>query len=260
MACVPPRLRLALVLLLALSAACYAPSAARRSSRMIQDAWDTEARGSSVVWVGPAKTVWAVVDFAVHALVPIHYDGYFLVDRREPREKWFRAYDGPMRPIAEVAILCNADRATSVYQIRGRDEDGSRPARHERWHFPQCIEALEGRYELVVNYYSRTTHASPQETATRTAESTSPSVAEWVAEPGGIYVLRPVLGRPRAAPGDVPNFFHAAPRSQSLGTTTYQLQVSTWSVRIDRVPSWEYIEAPVLEHRERWRRFEQRRW
>ena len=162
-----------------------------------------------------------------------------------------------MRPASEVAILCHRERVTSVFSIRAEGDEVAYAARHQRWHYPRCIEVLPGNYRLEVNYYSRESIDVNRDLATQTVESARPSVVDWDAEAGGIYQLRAVLGEVKEAPGDVPSFFHASPRSQSPGTTTYALDVSTWNVRLERLPSVDYLHEPVLRFRERWRRFEQ---
>jgi hypothetical protein len=55
----------------------------------------------------------------------------------------------------------------------------------------------------------------------------------------------------------VPDFFRAAPRPQSPGTTSYELQVSSWNVRIERLPGWDALEYPALAYREEWRAYEE---
>ena len=247
----------ALAVLLLIQTGCFSPSAARRAGPMLRDAWDTGEHGTAVAWRGPVFSLAALGDFVVHAVVPIDYDGYFLVDRREPREKWFRAYGGPMRPLSEVAILCHRDRVTSIYSLRAEADETAYAARHERWHYPRCIEVLPGRYRLEVSYYSRISTDVDRNLATQTVESARPSVVDWTAEAGAIYQLRAVFGDAADAPGDDPRFFHAPPRSQSPGTTTYALEVSTWNVRIERLPSADYLDEPVLEYRERWKAYEQ---
>ncbi len=173
------------------------------------------------------------------------------------QRKWFRAYAGPMRPIEDVALLCHSDRTTSVYSIRDVSDETAFAARHQRWHYPRCVEVLSGTYQLEVNYYSRSSTDVNRDFATHTVESARPSVLEWEAEAGAIYQLRAVIGAPEDAPGEDPKFFDAAPRSSSPGTTTYELQVSTWNARIERLPSAAYLDEPVLEYRKRWRRYEE---
>jgi hypothetical protein len=223
---------------------------------MVRDAWDTEEHGASVLWRGPVFSLIALGEFIVHSFVPIDYDGFAFVDRREPRQKWFRAYGGAMRPLSEVAILCHRDHVTSIYSLRAEADEIAYAARHERWHYPRCIEVLPGSYRLEVNYYSRVSADVDRDLATETVESARPSIADWTAEAGAIYQLRAVFGDATDAPGDDPGFFHAPPRSQSPGTTTYALEVSTWNVRIERVPSVDYLDEPVLQYRERWKAYE----
>ena len=40
------------------------------------------------------------------------------------------------------------------------DTPSPQAARHQRWHFPRCIEVLPGRYELEVHYFVRRTENS----------------------------------------------------------------------------------------------------
>ena len=236
--------------------ACYAPSAARHAEPVMREGWDLERHGGNVVWRGPASTKAGMGDFVVHAVVPPGGRTALGIAEREPQEKWFRAYGGPMRELDEVAILCHSERSTSVYSIRDLRDQTTYAARHQRWHYPRCIEVLPGVYRLEVNYYARGTVQVDRDLRTHTVESSRPSVTDWEAEAGSVYQLDAIIGAPQAAPGEVPGFFNAAPRKQSPGTTTYDLQVSTWNVRIARVPSAEYIDEPVLEFREQWRNYE----
>ena len=86
------------LLLVACVAGCYVPSAGRRATRIVERGWDVDDRGALMILTGPVALVHATADFAIHALVPLDYDGYFLVDRREPSVQWFRRYAGPMLP------------------------------------------------------------------------------------------------------------------------------------------------------------------
>ena len=72
------------LLLIACLGGCYVPSAGRRSAQILERGWDPDERGVLMILTGPVSVVHASADFAVHALVPLDYDGYFLVDRREP--------------------------------------------------------------------------------------------------------------------------------------------------------------------------------
>jgi hypothetical protein len=242
------------LLLVACLAGCYAPSAGRRSARILERGWDPDERGVLMILTGPISLVHASADFAVHALVPLDYDGYFLVDRREPSAQWFRRYGGPMLPLSEVAVLCHVERATFVAAIRDAAGPDWRQARDEGWQFPICIEVLPGQYELAVSYLLRRTDDARDAKSTVHIESTEPSTVYWNAESGGAYVLRAVPGEPKPAPGPVPR--SRISKSQSLGTSWLTLEVSDWFAEIERVDSWETLGEPVLEHRAAWERYE----
>lgn len=242
------------ILLVACLAGCYVPSAGRRSGRILERGWDPDTRGALMILTGPVSLVHATADFLVHAFVPLDYDGYFLVDRREPSVQWFRRYAGPMLPVANVAILCHEQRATFVEAIR--DEGGAewRAARNQEWQFPKCIEVLPGRYEIAVSYLIRRTDDARDAKSTVHIESTEPSTVLWTAEPGGIYQLRAVLGEAKTAPGPAPR--SRISKSQSLGTSWLTLEVSEWTAEIVRLDSVEALGEPVLEHRAAWARYE----
>lgn len=233
-------------LLLPLLTSCYLPGALQRSRERAAQGWDVESRGANVVWAGPGMTAWALGELAVGAFRP----------PQEPEHVWFRTYPGPMRPLGEVAVLCHRDHATNIQTLRDASSGLETPARHQRWHFPECIEVPEGSYELRVHYYSRNVREGDSNLTSLTAESTRASVVEWQAEAGGVYLLTAVLGTPRPAP-EVPDFFRAPPRPQSPGTTSYELKMSSWNVRIDRVPGWESLEYPALAYRDEWRGYEE---
>ena len=241
-------------LLVACLAGCYAPSAGRRSLKILERGWDPDARGAFMILTGPVSVVHATADFAVHALVPLDYDGYFWVDRREPSPQWFRRYGGPMRPLNEVAIVCHAERATFVGAIRDASAPEWRQARDETWQFPICIEVLPGHYELAVNYLLRRTDDARDKKSTVHIESTEPSVVRWNAEAGGAYLLRAVPGDAKPAPGPAPR--SRISKSQSLGTSWLTLEVSDWYAEIERVDSCEALGEPVLEYRAAWERYE----
>jgi hypothetical protein len=249
-------------LLCFLLAGCYVPSAARRSGRIIRHGWDHKTWGTYVVLTGPGMSLLAVGDFAVHAFVPLHYDGYFLVDRSEPEQKWFRFYTGPMQPIENVTILCNRERATTVATIRTDDQERATHARHQKWHYPQCIEVLPGAYQLEVDFYSRETFRREFSDATYSTESTSPASVTWEAEKGGVYELSAVFGGVTPAPGIVysgTTIKRLTRTSTNLGTSEFTLDEGHWLAIVEKVPSIEAIESPVIEHREAWKRYELRR-
>lgn len=241
-------------LLVACLVGCYAPSAGRRSAKILEQGWDPDERGALMILTGPVSVVHATADFAVHALVPLDYDGYFLVDRREPSTQWFRRYGGPMRPLSEVALLCNAERATFIAAIRDDSAPEWRQARDQNWHFPKCIEVLPGRYELAVDYLLRRSDDARDKKSTMHVESTEPSTVRWNAEAGGIYLLRGVTGAAKPAPGPAPR--SRISKSQSLGTSWLTLEVSDWYAEIERVDSLDALAEPVLEYRAVWGRYE----
>ncbi len=241
-----------LVLSLALLlAACYLPSAARRAGGIVRSGWDTEARGAWVIATGPGSLVLAVPDLVVHAFIPLH------PQRREPVAKWFKSYPGRMLPSEQVAILCHHERSTNVDAIREQSAATATRARHERWHFPQCLEVLPGVYELEVHYFSRGSSGDRTELRTTQAESTEPSTVEWVAEAGGFYLLTAMLGRPSAASGPAPRSRVA--RSQSLGTQSFRLEESEWNVEIHRLSGWDQAEERFRSARAEWERYERMR-
>jgi hypothetical protein len=243
------------LLLLLFASACYMPSAGRRAGRILAQGWDPDERGALMALTGPVSIVHATADFAVHALVPLDYDGYFLVDRREPEVQWFRRYGGAMRPLEQVSILCHAERATFVAGIREQGSTEWREARNQSWQFPKCIEVLPGRYELAVDYLLRRSDDARDEKTTMHVESTEPSLVSWNAEAGGVYLLRAALGERKPAPGPAPR--SRLSKSQSLGTSWLTLEVSDWVAEIERVESWQAIGVPVPEHRAAWARYEQ---
>jgi hypothetical protein len=251
-----------LLLLCAILAGCYAPSAARRSGKLMASGWDREKYGNWVVLAGPGMSLAAVGDFAAHALVPLHYDGYFLVDRGEPEQKWFRFYTGPMQPIEDVAILCNRERSTTVSTIRSHDQERATFARHQKWHYPQCIEVLPGTYELEVDFYSRETFPREFSVATYSTESTSPATVTWTPVTGGVYELSALLGDAAPSPGMAysgTTIKRLTRTKTKLGASEFTLDEGHWLAIVEEVPSVESIDAPVLEHRDAWRRYELRR-
>jgi hypothetical protein len=250
------------VLLCAVLVGCFAPSAARRSGRMIANGWDHDRYGGYVVLTGPAMSLLAIPDFAVHALIPIHYDGYFLVDRKEPGQKWFRFYNGPIQPIEEVAILCSRERSTTVSTIRSDQHERATFARHQKWHYPQCIEVLPGSYELKVDFYSRETFRRDLSVATYSTESTAPASITWTPAAGEFYELWAQLGDVTPTPGTgyKGTTIKRLTRSHTnLGASEFTLDEGHWLAIVEKVPSIEFFPSPVLEHREAWRRYEMRK-
>jgi hypothetical protein len=252
----PGALRIGLLLLLCvLHTGCYLPSAMRRSGRIVQSGFDTTERGGWVVLTGPGSIVLAAADGVVNAFIPINYDGYFVIDRREPDPKWFHLYPGPMRGLKEVAVLCHLERATSVRSIRSMDTPDPDAARHERWHFPRCLEVLPGRYELEVHYFVRRTENSLEVATTEHAESTEPSRVIWHAEAGGLYRLKAIVGQTSQASGAAPR--SKVSRKSSLGTSTFELIEGEWAAQIERLPSWAAFDEPIRDYRQRWVYYEE---
>jgi len=241
---------------------CFTPSAARRSGRLIADGWDSDRFGGYTALTGPAMTLYAIPDFLVHALIPIQYDGYFLVDDTEPPQKWFRFYTGPIQPLEEVAILCSRERSTTVTTIRSDEHERATFARHQKWHYPQCVEVLPGAYELEVDFYSRETFRRDFSVATYSTESTSPASIDWAPEAGKFYELWAQLGdvAPNPGTGYKGTTIKRLTRSKTnLGASEYTLDEGHWLAIVEPVPSVDVFPAPVLEHRESWRRYEMRK-
>lgn len=250
------RRRIVISLLLALAlpslCGCYAASALRQSERVLRRGFDFDALGPWVLVSAPGSMLVAGGVLAVGSVLPLG-DG---VDPREPREKWFAGYAGAMRPPHEVAVLCHQDVATWVTGLRAEGSGRWHVARREKWHFPVCIEVLPGRYELEVHYYAREHEDDQELSVSRQAESTRPSVAVWDAEAGQVDLLVAEISTPEPAPGAPPQ--RHIPRSRALGTTWWELQESTWVVRIDRLGGWDTVAAPLAEQREAWSEWEAR--
>jgi hypothetical protein len=246
------RCSFAVVIALVLSVAglgCALPEAVRRSSPQLKEGWDRDAKGLRVLLTGPVATLWAASHIARYAINPPEGPA------AEPQVKWFRYYDGPMESVDQVAILCHLDYATHITTIRKADERLSAPARYETWHYPACIEALEGEYEITVSYYSRKTVESGMYAETTTAESTTASTTQWHAESGGVYVLAAVVGKTAPAPGSGPAY-KARRRTQELWETDFSLKVSHWQAAIVKLSEKADLDAPIKAHREAWRRYE----
>jgi len=240
----------ALLAALALGAtACAFSEASRRSSQTLREGWDIEANGLRTLYKGPGATLMAVGDLAFYSMRPARESA------EEPAVKWFHFYDGPMRPQEEVAILCHLDHATHISSIRRIDDPIAVEARNEPWHFPACIEAMPGEYEITVSYYSRQTVESGLSATTTTAESTTDSRTQWDAKAGAVYVLAATVGKPAPAPGRGPSY-QPRKRTKELWDTTFKLEVSHWKATIVQLPETARLDAPIRAHREAWRQHE----
>jgi hypothetical protein len=231
---------------------CTLPQAARRSSERLKRGWSVDAHGAHILWTGPASTLVAAGELAVYSVVSP--DGPEL----EPQVKWFRHYDAPMRSVEDVAILCHLDRSTHIATIRPVRDPIPAEARHEAWHFPECIETLEGQYELTVGYYSRKTVNENLQARTTTTESTKLSTTHWDARAGQIYLLAAVVGKPVRAPGDAPQY-RVRPRTRELWNYDYKLEVSHWKAAIVELGSRDALQGAIVAHRDSWRRHEKSR-
>lgn len=232
---------------------CYTTSALRQSERVLRRGFDFDALGPWVLISGPGSMLVAGGVLAVGSVMPLG-DG---VDPREPPNKWFHDYGGAMRSPSEVAVLCHQSNATWVTGMRREGTKAWGVARHEKWHFPVCIEALPGRYELEVHYYAREHEDDQELSVSRQAESTHPSVIVWDAQPGQIDALVAEISAAEPAPGTPPQ--RHIPRSRALGTTWWELQESSWVVRIDVVGTWGSADARFAEQRAAWVDWQQRR-
>jgi hypothetical protein len=232
--------------------ACALPDAARKSSDTLKKGWDFEAEGLRVLYTGPGATVMAAGDLALYSMRPAR------TSSGEPEVKWFRFYDGPMRPEGEVAILCHLDSATHISSIRRIADPAAAKARYEPWHYPACIEATPGEYEITVSYYLRKTVERDLAATTTTSESTTDSTTQWNARPGAVYVLAAVIGKPALAPGQGPSY-KPRRRTKELWEMSFSLEVSHWKATIVQLPETTQLDLPIKAHREAWRRHEGRR-
>lgn len=251
-------LRIGLVpaLLLAFSLAlggCYAKHAMRRASNTVESGFDFDDHGPWILITGPGALLIAGGQLAVGSVIPYGKG----VDPREPEAKWYHAYRGEMRPAEEVGILCHEDPATWVTGIRPAVGGEWHGARHEKWQFPVCIEALPGRYELRVHYFAREHEGDRDESVSRQAESTEPTYVAWQAVAGQVDVLRVYIGKPEPAAGTPPQ--RHIPRSRALGTTWWELQESDWYVRIEPTARWQDLEGPIVDERRAWVEWEKKR-
>jgi hypothetical protein len=240
------------VVLVAGGMACALPDAAKRSSKTLKKGWDFEAKGLHVLYTGPGATVMAAGDLALYSMRSPS------ASSAEPEVKWFRFYDGPMRPEEEVAILCHLDSATHVSSIRRIADPVATEARYEPWHYPACIEVTPGEYEIAVSYYSRKTIQQELSATTTTSESTTDSTTQWNAEPGAVYVLAAVIGKSALAPGKGPTY-RPRRRTKELWDTNFTLEVSHWKATIVQLPETAQLDLPIKAHREIWRRHEDNR-
>jgi|ETNmetMinimDraft_30_1059905.scaffolds.fasta_scaffold10070_1 hypothetical protein len=228
---------------------CYAKSAARRSDRIVRDGFDFDMHGPWVMVTAPGSLLLAGGNLAVGSFVPLGGG----VDPREPEGKWFAAYEGGMRPAEEVGILCHRERATWITGIRPAGGGEWLKARHEKWHFPVCIEALPGRYELEVQYFSRQHDDDRDKSVSLQAESTEPSLVVWRARAGAVDLLGVRVGARQPARDRAPQ--RHIPRSRSLGTTWWELEESDWVAQIEPVSDWASLDGPLREQRAAWVRW-----
>jgi hypothetical protein len=240
-----------MLLLAGWEVACALPEAARRSSETLRQGWDFDANGLRTLYKGPGATLLAAGDLAFYSMRAAQSSS------GEPAVKWFHFYDGPMRPQDEVAILCHLDHATHISSIRRIEDPVAVAARDEPWHYPACIEAMPGEYEITVSYYSRETVERGLSATTTTAESTTDSRTHWVAEAGAVYVLAAAIGKAAPAPGEGPSY-KTRKRTKELWDTNFKLEVSHWKATIVQLPETARLDAPIKAHREAWRLHEDR--
>ena len=231
---------------------CALPKAARLSSASLKKGWDFDANGLRVLYTGPSATVMAAGDLALYSMRSARPSS------EEPEVKWFRFYEGSMRPEKEVAILCHLDSATHISSIRRIEDPLAVEARYEPWHYPACIEATPGEYEITVSYYSRKTIEQDLSATTTTSESTTDSTTQWSAKAGAVYILAAVIGTPALAPGTGPGY-KPRRRTKELWDMSFKLEVSHWKAAIVQLPETAQLDLPIKAHRETWRRHENRR-
>jgi hypothetical protein len=160
-----------------------------------------------------------------------------------------------MRSVDEIAILCHIEPATHIVTIRKMDQPIAVEARHELWHYPECIEVLGGEYELTVGYYSRNTVEKDLKAKTTTTESTKHSTTRWEAEPGSVYLLAAVIGKPVRAPGEAPAY-RVRPRTKELWSYEYKLEVSHWKAAIVELAPDDQLLQRIAANRDQWQRHE----
>ena len=233
-----------------LATACALPEAARRSSEPVQER--LERRGE-----GPGRGR--------------HGSGGHRARRRRDRgsvrcsgpadRRGSRESSGSATTMARCgrspkwrSCVISTARRTLPRSDRSTARSRTRPATRN-WHYPQCIEALAGEYELSVSYYSRKTVAEDLTAKTTTTESTKLSTTRWGAEPGSVYLLAAVIGRPVRAPGERPSY-RVRPRTRELWTYDYKLEVSHWKAAIVRLGSDDQSRSQIVSPRDSWRRHE----
>lgn len=234
-------------------AGCYAKSAARRSDRIVQAGFDFDAHGPWVMVTAPGSLLLAGGNLALGSVVRLGRG----VDPREPEGKWFAAYGGDMRPGEEVGILCHRERATWITGIRPASGGAWRKARDEKWHFPVCVEALPGRYELEVHYFARQHDDERDQSVSLQAESTEPSFVVWEARAGGVDLLGVRVGVRQPAQGRAPQ--RHIPRSRALGTTWWELEESDWVAFVEPAADWSNLDGAVRDQRAEWVRWRRAR-
>lgn len=247
------RRAIALALLLGASGAqtaCYTRAAWQRSQRIVERGFDFDKRGPWILFSAPGSLLVAGGNLVVGPLIPTP------IDPREPGQSWFHAYPGPLREPAQVAILCHREPGTWISRLRPIGGEW-RAARFETWHFPACIEAPAGDYELQVEFFLRRSDEDRDGALTQQSESTQASFVAWSARAGGVDWLVPVLGA-REPSQTLPPLRHV-PGSRALGTQWWELEESEWSARIEPAGRWEGMDAELRDQRERWSRYEKRR-
>ncbi len=234
-------------------AGCYTKRAMRAAEKTVASGFDFDSHGPWVLVTVPGSLLLAGGQLAVGSLVPFGKG----VDPREPAIKWYHAYPGVMRAGEEVGILCHADPAAWVTGIRPSSGGPWHMARHEKWHFPVCLEALPGRYEIEVSYFEREHEDDRQESVNRQAESTEPTYAVWEARAGQIDRLEVQIGAREPAQGQPPQ--RHIPRSRALGTTWWELNESEWFVRVVSDGPWKVQEGVIVDQRTAWATWETKR-
>ena len=193
-----------------------------------------------MILTGPVSLLHATADFLVHALVPLDYDGYFLVDRREPSGPVVPALRRPHAPARER----RGPVSRAARHLR-RGDPGRRRlgvARRPRRELavPQVHRgapgALRDRRELPASARP-TTRATPRPPRT----SSRPSRRPWPGppRPAASTSCARCSAQPKPAPGPAPR--SRISKSQSLGTSWLTLEVSEWSAEIVRLDSWQAL-------------------